>query len=324
MERLTKYIKKVSFIIHELWYLVKRGLRYVLYENFIVRFLRNKFLQLVLPGFSGAYFLCLDIYGDQWDFIKDNKGEHEQVFFVLIVILLTVLIVRGIAEHIEEKGKAKYINFIENFTRLTSKIVKSKLERFKESALIVTRNGDTFKQITKPKDQINLILNEVVDLLDDNFSIKENEQCITIMHLDPESKKWYFKYNTQKTWNNTKADLLMKKNSTAKECLEIGEPIFHSDKSRAARMEKYHLSERDRRFKVGSVFCYPVCIQHKEYEDQYIISIITYGKVMCSDVDTEHSEAIKGIFSDICRRIDLELTLESIKDLRYDLKWSAE
>jgi hypothetical protein len=115
MERLTKYIKKVSFIIHELWYLVKRGLRYVLYENFIVRFLRNKFLQLVLPGFSGAYFLCLDIYGDQWGFIKDNKGEHEQV-----------LIVRGIAEHIEEKGKAKYINFIENFTRLTSKIVKSK------------------------------------------------------------------------------------------------------------------------------------------------------------------------------------------------------
>lgn len=304
-------------------YELKKLLRIALYENFLVRSLRSKILQLVLPGFSGAYFLCLDVWGDKWAFIKDYQPQHEFAFSVLIGASLIVLIIRGIADHVEEKVKINHSLFIDNFTSLTSKAVATKLKRFKEQATKLKPNGNTFKSITQPKEQINLILSELVDILRRNFGIQNDEQCITIMHQDPKTQKWHFKYQTNASWQHTKPEVLLAKNSTASECLNYGEPIFHPDKVEAEKNRKYFMSDRDKEKGNGSAFCYPVVTKNKDYEDKYIISMVTYGKRLCDPFDKVQAEAIRLIFIDICRRIDLELTLESIKEWQFDYHTSS-
>ncbi|RMA82629.1 hypothetical protein [Umboniibacter marinipuniceus] len=308
----------LSLFFEQSRYFHRKLFRKVLYENTVVRTIRNRFLQVFLPGFTGAYFITLDVWGEQWDIIKNHTDKHEVAFSILIVVSLLALLIRGIADWYEEQSGDAYKKFLEGFTLLTTRVVQKKLDRFKDESGKLKPNGNTFKQITQPKEQINLILGEIESLLLNNFSLKRNQICITIMHNDPQSDTWYYEYETNRSWKHTKAIKLIEGKSAAAECLSIGEPVFHACKRQAHKKGKYYLSERDGRTGDGSVFCYPAFTVNSDYRDNYIISIVTYGRRLCDPLDEQQSEAISEIFSDICRRIDLELTLNSIKKWQYE------
>lgn len=292
---------------------LRRTARFVLYDNLIVGSLRNRFLQIVLPGFVGMYFLTLDVWGDKWSILKNHQETHEVVFAWLVVLSLCMLVCRGIADLYESRSDRAYIAFLESFSVMTSKIVNTKLRRFKDESRKLKPGSNVFKQITQPKDQINLILSEIESLLLSNFGIKQNDSSITIMHNNPGGGAWFYKYKT-KDWNHTKAQSLIDGASTAAECLRTGEAIFHPCKKTAKENGNFHFSDRDVRYGNGSVFCYPIVTNTPNYDDRYVISIVTYGKPICDPLDRDHAKAISGILSDICRRIELELTLESIKE----------
>jgi len=308
----------ISLSFEQVRYYHKKFFRKVLYENIVVRAIRNRFLQVFLPGLSGAYFITLDVWGEQWDIIKNNIGTHEVAFSILVAISLLALLIRGIADWYEEKSGKAYARFLEGFALLTTRVVQKKLDRFKDESGKLKPNGNTFKQITQPKEQINLILGEIESLLLNNFSLKRNQVCITILHNDPKTNSWYYDYETNRSWRHTKAIKLIEGKSTAAESLLTGEPIFHACKRQAAKKGKYFLSQRDERTGDGSVFCYPTSTENCDYRDDYIISIVTYGHRLCDPLDQQQAEAILEIFSDICRRIDLELTLSSIKRWQYE------
>jgi hypothetical protein len=291
----------------------RKTLRSLLYDNCLARSLRNKFLQLFAPGVSAIYFLCLDVWGDDWDIIKNNKSTHETIFFFLIFTSLLMLLFRGIADWYEDKSNKGYISFLEQFSILTSKVVNKKLSRFKEKAQNLKPTGDTFKQITQPKDQINLILGEIESLMQNHFGIKARNLCISILHKDPGNNKWYFIFETQKSWKHTRPERLMSETSAANDCLETGEHVFHPCKESAAKVGKYFLSDRDKSNGGGSVFCYPSTTKTPDYTDNYVISIVTYGKLLCDPLDSKQSQAVSEIFCDLSQRLDLELTLQSMK-----------
>ena len=299
-----------------MWF--RKACRLALYENRIAEFFRNKFLQVFVPGLAGAYFLCLDVWGDQWDVIANYKDQHELVFSILIFLSLVILLIRGTADWYEGKSDKSYIAFMEQFSVLTTRLVTRKLERFKDEALRLKPNGNTFKQITQPKDQINMILGEIETLLLNNFGIKKKQVCITIMHKDPIQNNWYYEYETNKGWKHTKAQKLIDGKSAASECLNTGQPVFHPCKKTASKSDYYFLSDRDKSSGEGSVFCYPAFTENPDYIDNYIVSIVTYGKRLCDPLDSDQAEAISDIFSDICRRIDLELALHSIKKWQFE------
>ena len=271
----------------------RRACRFIFYDNSLVAFLRNKFMQVFVPGIAGLYFLCLDVWGDHWLAIKNYREQHEFLFAALIILSLVILIIRGSADWYEGKSDKAYIAFMEQFSVLTSKLVTKKLERFKDEALRLKPNGNTFKQITKPKDQINMILGEIETLLFNNFEVNRG-------------------------WKHTKAQKLIDSDSAASECLRTGQPVFHACKKQASKSRKYFLSDRDKSNGVGSVFCYPALTTNPDYTDNYIVSIVTYGKRLCDPLDQEQAEAISDIFSDICQRLDLELTLHSIKKWQFE------
>lgn len=317
----------IIFVISKknLW--IRAKLRYLLYDNLVLKIIRHKFFQLLLPGLASIYYMTLDIWGDDWKIITNYKHVHENIFLILIGMSLLVLFVRGIADWYETRSNTAYIAFMERLSTLTSRLVKFKLNRFKEKAKYLKPNGNTFKAITNPKEQISMILHEIESLLYEYFSIKNKNCCVTIMHKDPKTQKWYYAYRTRKNWNLPKPQTIIdNKSSTAAMCFSLGEPVFHPCKQSASKSNKYYLDEKDKREGKGSVFCYPVLTTNGDYSDIFLISIATYGKWLCDPVDTEKSDAISEFLSDICSRLDLELTLSSIKDwqFKYHSKGSRE
>lgn len=119
--------------------------------------------------------------------------------------------------------------------------------------------------------------------------------------------------DTHRGWNHTKAARLMGEKSMAAVALSHGEPIFHPDKMAAVKKEQYFPSDKDKREKKGSAFCYPVVVEVNGTVFKFVISLITYGKVLCNAHNPEQAKAIKLTLMDICKRIELELTLWSIK-----------
>ena len=76
----------LSFFFERSRYFYKKLLRKALYENVVVRTIRNRFLQVFLPGLTGAYFITLDVWGEQWDIIKNYTDKHEVAFSILIFV----------------------------------------------------------------------------------------------------------------------------------------------------------------------------------------------------------------------------------------------
>lgn len=290
--------------------------KYIFYGNGLFSFLRHKIISNTIIAFSSLYFLTFEIYRTEWSVFTVHAKPSQYMFFALVGLSFFIVVLKGIGEWVEEKNSISKNGFRNDLIILSSKLVKVKLERFKKYSPSIKRNGNIFKNITQPKEQINILLGEFSKILQDKFNLNEDQLCITIMQIDIKGNNItsFFDFKTQQDWTRTKAKKLLEENSTARQCLEIGEPILFANKYKAAKSNEYFISDRDNRYDKGSVYCYPCFVQMPDSKKQYVISVVTYGKQICYHGDKEETEAIKEILNEICRRIDLELTLKSIKD----------
>jgi hypothetical protein len=284
----------------------------IFYKNMIMFFFRARVVQVVFSSVAGSYYLILDVWGDSWPIVADHKPLHELAFTILLILTVIAVIVKEVSEYIEERLLRVNDDISNSMSALTTRAVVVKLNRFKENSKALRISADIFNNITQPKEQINLILGEIESLIHKCFDIKISQTCITIMCV--EDKKQYFKYTTKRDWEHTRPKKLISDESAAKLSLKLGEPVFFPSKRKEARKGNYFLSDRDKQKGDGSVYCYPVKTNLNGNSDAYVISIVTYGKKLCQSFDNDKAEAITEIFSDICRRIDLELTLESINN----------
>lgn len=67
-------------------------------NNRVVGFLGHPALSLVIPPLVGLYYGTLDIWGDDWSWVKDKKDIHEIIFTTLAAFTIIVLFIKGIAE----------------------------------------------------------------------------------------------------------------------------------------------------------------------------------------------------------------------------------
>ena len=280
--------------------------------------IRNNIFSGIVVSMSTCYFLIYELYRTEWSFFLSHEKLANYLFIILIILSLIIGTLSSIADYIEKNYCKTQDNFKNDLITLTSKLVRAKLDRFKNNSSILKRNANIFLKITHPRDQINLLLNESSRLIQKHFSLNDDEICITIMQIDNNTskEKAFFDFSTQKAWKQTKAKTILQKSSAAKNCLDTGEPLFIVDKKKASKKGEYHLSKRDKKNNngKGSVYCYPSFTKTPDGEKKYIISIVTYNKQIKLSGDKEEIDGIKVILNEICRRIDLELTLKSIKD----------
>lgn len=287
-------------------------------RRLLILITNNKLSEFLLPSLFGVYILCLENKGENWPIFKDHKQLHDDIFFYGIVVSIGFIIIKGLVDNFSSKGDAEYINFANNLIAIAAHAIESKINRFKECSKNITPAGDTFKLISKPEEQIKLILEESKKLLRESFGYNEDQISITIIYANGTTNKTYYAFDTNPRWGSTrtKAHKLIAPEtfSAASNCLKTGEPIFIANKEKSGKSNNYVISERDKRLKNGSVYCYPISIVNDKFEDKYVISIATYGKLLCNESDIEAKDLISTILREVCRRLELELTLYSIKE----------
>lgn len=275
-------------------------------------FLINHKVQAAILLLIAAYFGTLDIWGDEWSFIKEYRDIHACIYITCIIFEVVLFIVRAYIDNQVELQNQEYTSFLEGFIKFTSKIVHTKSKRFKKTSKKLNPNADIFQAITKPVTQIEKIAEETCNLLKGNF-VEENEQVSVSVFGKHPGKEWYrLALEGANKGKNTDVAVLFGTESAAKYCYEDGNPVYFNDKNIAADEGRYHLSERDRRHITGSIYCYPVMVDTPDGMNHYVISIVTYGKKLCEKDERKQVEAVKTFMKEICRRIELELTLHSI------------
>jgi len=290
--------------------MIKNFFKWVFLGNWLAKIINNSITQIVLPAVTAAYVGLVEI---DFSLLRPFPHATKNLLIALIAATLFISFFNAIADAIRSKAEDRYKSFLENFMVSISKVVKSKLDRFKNKSRTLSKSGNTFKAITHPIDQIGLIHAEAIDWLKETFNLEEEDICITIMHTNGVENKQYFAFDTQPKWQHTKAKNLMSDNSCAAKSIERGETIFHPSKDKAAKKHEYVLSDRDKRKGDGSIFCYPVVTDCASHTDKFVISIVTYGKRMCIPGDESEEKITKQFLNEICKRLDIELTLYSIK-----------
>lgn len=294
-----------------------RVARYIFVNCLLAKFINGRFVQGLVPAIAMAYFLTLDVWGTELEFVRENAAEHKVVFAVLIIVTLLTQIFRFISDSMTKEGQESYTRSLEDFMALTGRVVEFKLNRFRKNAKHITPGGDTFKAITHPKDQITYIIDQSLVWMREYFVLLENQLSITIIQIEDGGAKQYFAFEEPRGWNRTKAKVIMSSNSTAALAAKTGEAHFFADKTKATKTSEYYKSDRDKTYKQGSIYCYPILVQVPDGTVGYIVSITTYGKYLCIPNDAVSEAITKSIMREICRRIELELTLMSMHIYRF-------
>lgn len=298
-------LKKLSF-----WLLV---------TNRVARFLRLPLVTTSLPAMTGIYVTARQVYQDRWPFFSHYEGLHDHLLFAMMMSTIAVVLFKAVADTYIKRFEGGYIDLLQNFIIMSGNIVNIKDLRFKRVAGRILPGEDFFLEITHPGEQINAILAEAKHFISKSFGLNpDSELRITIIEQQPDGvTQWVF--DTQPSWTRMPLEELLEKESAAADCLRTGEQRFYPDKEVAASQGRYYLSERDGRLKGGSVYCCPVFIEANNKKWRYVITFITYeNKRLCGGYNNREIERIGVLFREVCRRLELELTLRVLKSLKLD------
>ena len=292
-------------------------MRWILRNCLLARAINSYPVQVILPPFAFGYFLTLDVWGDKIPFIQSHIKFHQYAFGGLLFLTLLTQAFKATADRYAPRIPDSYYSFLEGFMTLTAKLVGVKLDRFKRAAPHISERKDVFRHITRPDAQIRYILDQSVGWIRDSFVLGEEQISITIMRITDGGSKSYFPFYVPASWQRTKASVVLQNESAAQKCLESGQPYFNSDKRKAEKRGEYFQSKRDLDSVGGSIYCYPSIVETPGPTEHYVITITSYGKAFCSASDKTEQRIAERILREICHRLDIELTLLSMRQYRY-------
>jgi len=295
---------------------LKKVLYTLFVNNKVIDFLSSTALSMVIPPIIGLYYGTLDIWGDDWSWVKDYKSLHEFLFTLLAIFTVLVLFLKGISETCKGLVAKKYNKLIESMIVFFNELVKKKKDRFHKKAQNLKPKGDIFKIITQPIDQLEHVLDGTKRFLVDGFNIDQKNIGITIIQGNPLQNRWWYSLKCDSQKQHTKAKDLMDGNSTAKYCYDQGDSLFIPDIRKGVKEGVFFESERSKKLDIGSVFCKPVRITVNNIEYVYIFTIAVYGQFLCTPYDEDESRACEKILDEVADRVELELYLHSMKQYK--------
>ncbi|WP_144999103.1 hypothetical protein [Polystyrenella longa] len=280
----------------------------------MAKIVRHKIAETVVPTIVGLYFLILDVWGDEFDFIKDNLEDHKKVFFILVSFTVALLFYRGVGDFLDSKRIDDMLKLFSSLFFSIENIIGVKKSRFSETIATLDSVDDTFERITHPKKQIKAIISQANRHFVEILQLKRDAFDFTIMRKNPITDDWYYLLS-DKAWQHTEPSILLEQNSSAAHCLRTGEKLFLPDKKFAAKNGEYYLSERDKRNDcLGSVFCKSYNIKTPTGKEQFIVTITTYGVSLCGRHDRRVIDSVESMLGEFALRIELELILFSLKE----------
>ncbi|WP_373950679.1 MULTISPECIES: hypothetical protein [Vibrio] len=290
---------------------------YVLFvNNKVVDFISSTFLSVVVPPIVALYYGTLDIWGDDWNWVKDYKSLHEFLFSILAAFTFIVLFLKGISETFKGRVAKRYELLLESLIVLFNGLVKKKRDRFYQQAKTLKPKEDVFKRITQPRDQLEHVLDGTKRFLTEGLGLDQKNIGITIIQGAPAEKRWWYDFKCDAQKQHTKAKDLMEGKSTAQYCFEHGDSLFIPDLRKGIKEGVFFESSRSKKTGIGSIFCKPVRVTINHVDYVYIFTIAVYGQHLCTPYDENECRACEKILDEVADRVELELYLHSMKQYR--------
>jgi|TARA_B110000503_G_scaffold121340_1_gene184850 hypothetical protein len=296
-----------------LW--IRRLIFGILIENRLAKLLRLPMISSGIPTLAGLYLVSYELFRTDWAVFYHHPTAHLLIIKISISLTVIFALFQGFFDSWGRKRIYQYIDLLHNFIRMVGSVVAVKDRRCKENAASLSSDEDIFLSITHPQHQINIILDAATECLVSNFILNIDDLRFTI--IEQTQLGWDYAFDTQPSWqaDTTDGAKLLKANSAARQCFETGEAVFLHDKQIASAKGNYSLSSRDERKGNGSVFCYKITGSCCGATFNNVVSIATYNnKMLASGYDDVEIERVTTLLKEICRRIELELTLRFIRN----------
>lgn len=295
---------------------MKKWFYVVFVNNRVINFLSSPVLSMVIPPIVMLYYGTLDIWGDDWKWIKDNKDLHEFIFTLLAAFTVLVLFIKGISEAFKGVVAKRYDLLTESLISFFNGLVKKKRDRFYQKAKSLKQREDAFKRITQPIDQLEHVLDGTKRFLVDGLKIDQKNIGITIIQGIPNENRWWYELKCDSQKQHTRARDLMNGESTAKYCFDHGDSLFIPDLRKGIKEGVFFESSRSKKTGKGSIFCKPVRVTVSNIDYVYIFTIAVYGQYLCTPFDETECRACEKILDEVADRVELELYLHSMKQFR--------
>lgn len=289
--------------------------------NPVCEYLRRPIPAMAIPIASSFYIGVYELLGDRFSFFKHHPGIAAALTFIALSAIAIVSLLKGVAALYQERAMDKFIAVLTNLVFANGKIVDAKLNRFKNNAANISNSGKgTFLQITKPKEQIEVICGEIAHYLKESYDIHSLDSIrITILQKSPLAGNYDWVLHTDSQPNlrpkpGTAASAIIRSGSVIEHCINTGEVKFVADKQASAERGEYLVSQRDERKGNGSLFCYPCSIDVAGKISEFAVSITTYNDCLITPIFYGDSiDRAEKMLAEFCKRIELELTLQCLK-----------
>ena len=285
-------------------------------------FFENPIFQTFLPAAVGVYYGAMEFFSNK-SFFSIHPIVHENILITLFVSSITLALLKSLYEMQNNDSKNKYISYLESMTLLAERAIKHKTCRFldvAETLDVKKKKTDILKNLAKPKDQINIILEKSEDLFRECIGLDEESHHITIMRKTHDSSKWHYSVTTLTKAEKSKhsAQDIIDNDVAAKLCIENAEQIFITCKKRFAKDGRYLMYGKDMENETGSAYYHSFDVGiGKQFVDKHLIIVSSYGKVLANPDDPRECEMLRFVLKQICLRLKLELSLLSVTKWKY-------
>lgn len=273
-------------------------------------------LSSALAILLGLYYGTLDIWGDEWTWIKDYKNWHAWIYSILMLLTIISVIYKTYLNYKSDKLKFEDDQLLKNFLSFIKNIVHAKRTRFydKVSRLdTTTKRINFFEEITHPKEQIRYIMAQAVKFFE-YYGVESGHLEMTVLGAHTTASvtifDWKYLLQLDRQRQHTDPNQLMNNPSIAKQAILRGEPIFLADLQEGVDQNIFYKSSRSENANnVGSIYCKPVTIKIQGITYKFVFTIVSYGTYLCSPNSEAEAKQLAILLDEIGDRIELELYL---------------
>lgn len=272
----------------------------------------------IFSTIPAVYFVVVELRGQDLG-LSDSSGCMKPTAVYIFWGSVVITIIYNLVQEIKKKSKhKKNVNgqkFLNKIIASTNNICKKKKENMydyiaKYSERQYSKNP--YWIINKPNKQIKCILDEIVLLMSEVLDQSRDEVGVSIIYTFDDIE-WKIIHKNL-SGSKVKNEIIEDPKSTINHLITQKKSyVYLADKFKAAKQGKYILNRKDNsNSKPGSIMSF--VLPFDELNFKAILSITTYGKIMCKQSDKKQIDMLRLMIKPFKVRLKLELLNLFIKE----------
>ncbi len=289
----------------------------------MIFFIQRWIISTLILTLSSHWLIFIKYAGDKVG-MADSTGKLTTLGFLITTVFflssLLFALLKTAADKYNEKAKTRGGFILQRLLESINFVTKKKMQRFLKYVDDNFSNLDIhpFGEITKPREQINSLLENIQVTLSQIFGLDRDKISVSVLYQSPESDEWEVLDSININNELDIDELINNPNTTLRQVIDRkSNSIFLPDKRVAHTRKQYVYAPLDEQFEnIGSIFCSDISVGSDKKRMNAIISISTYGKQLCLETDKDAIHKIQNIIIPTFEsRLRLELALFYIKEI---------